>query len=209
MQLPYNQCLDLIKEADVLLFRRPKQIYKLGWWIGAVTQSEYSHVGLAFIKDDVWYVLEYREFRKSRIYPLQRYLEDGADIDVYRVSSPITFPFLHISGNGSPKYNIEEIQLTFDSQVAYNIIQEGKSLLGKNYGWINIWKIAKMYIPIFRLFTNSNRENIIQEMVCSTFVAWCYKRHYIDLVPNVTNSLTTPADIARSSILNYLFSLTI
>jgi hypothetical protein len=208
MQLPFEQAIGLIKEADILLFRNPPWP-KLGWWIARFTSSEYSHVGMAHLENDIWYVVEYREFQKSRMYPLQRYLESGADIDVFRVMSPINFSFLHISGNGSPKYNIEEIQLTFSDQVANNIIKEAKKLLGRKYGWWNIWRIMGQFIPFVRLLSAGKRENVIQEMVCSTLVTWCYRRFYIDLCPNTVDSLTTPADISRSGLLSYLFSLTI
>lgn len=184
-----------IKEADILLFRRPN-FPNIGWWISKFTFSPYSHIGLATIENGLPYCLEFREFIGSRRKNIIEYINEGAKIDVFRVPSRI-----HFEDTGHYK------ELNFSAKKALKITSMGKEMLGKGYGWKNILSIFETYIPFIRLLKYVDKDANGDNYVCSTFVSYLYRKYYIDLCSFLADDYTTPGDIARSPILFYQFTL--
>ena len=93
MGILYKNAKPLIKEADVLLFKAGK-LFKnpVGWTIGAYTRSPYSHTGLAHWENGELYCLEFREFEGSRMYPMDKYIQEGANIDIFRSVKSFVIP---------------------------------------------------------------------------------------------------------------------
>lgn len=200
--LPYSEGLHLIQDADILLFRHPS-FPAVGWWIAKYGETPYSHVGIANWNKNRLCCAEFREFIGSRNdYLINQLYCKNQLIDVYRVSKVCTVPYYN---DGRVSFKTHK----FDYFTAKKIVEEAKTLIGKPYNWKTIFRIAKTYIPFVRLFTDKTRDRNLNElpMVCSTLINNLYKKHFKDLVPFIADEYTAPGDIARSSDINYLFTL--
>lgn len=208
-KVPLKLAKYLVQDADVLLFRTHGWMNTVGWWIRKYTRSEYSHAGLAHVRPDgELSCLEFREFKGSREYSIEQYLKEGAVIDVFRAASKVERPYIDDTFPDYPEIKYKTLEFT--DQVANNIISTSKELLGRDYGWWNIWQFAKLYMPFIRLGQNINRKNGLateQEFVCSTLVTYSYRIHYIDPVPYVADSYTSPGDLARSELFCKMFQI--
>lgn len=203
--LKYSEAHPLINEADILLFKHGG-FPSVGWMIGKYSQSPYSHIGLASREGSEIVCLEFREFIGSRKYPLKQYIEENPRrIDVFRVCYKITIPeydFGHVHDNN----------ITFTHNKAKLITDYARTLIGKKYSWYLIFGMVASFIPFVRLkqkisFGNDEEETL--SFVCSTLVNHTYRRYYTDLVKFLPDAYTKPGDIARSPIINYLFTLDI
>lgn len=212
-----NSALDLIEEADILLIRGDSYISR---FIQKAGESMYSHVGLATwhngrrsnpYGESLLEITEFKEGKGGRTVDLAtayKYHLDNQNIDVYRVSQP--FFRLNFDPRTGQVYN-EEIK--FNGKAITNYM---RSLTGLPYGWRRIWWIAKKKIFGIRWFTNFNQssdDNLkfdpkVIYPVCSTAVSACYSKFGYDLMPNKSDEFIEPADLSRSAVLNYLFTLT-
>lgn len=197
MIIDYVDAKPLIKEADVLLFHNPP-FPQIGWWIAKYSNSPYSHAGLATILADDVYCVEFREFIGSRIYPMQQYIKECTMIDVFRPVSSISIPTMD-----------GEAIFYFDENTAIKITNFAKGLIGQKYGWKLIWKMAKAYLPFVRLHTNVayKDRNGTPLYVCSTLVAYSYRKFYVDPIPFLADDYTKPGDLARSVLFEKIFSI--
>jgi hypothetical protein len=206
--LKYSKYKHLIKDADVLLFPSTK-FPNFGWWISKYTTSNYSHAALACWNGTDIDCLEFREFKGSRIYPLQQYIQDGYTVDVFRPMSIFEHPIIEYTHN-------KDFYLSYDTHIfnqktANKIIETAKSLIGIHYSWSTIFKMARTYIPFARLWTdihiNDDEWHDSHSFVCSTLIAYCYRKHFLDPVPFLADRFTSPGDLGRSGILFKLFSI--
>jgi len=208
IQLPYSIARCLIQQADVLLFRHDK-FPGIGWFIGQYTRSPYSHVGLAHWEGDKLYCIEFREFKGSRHYPLSKYICAGYKIDVFRPCLSVTYPIIN-----EDEKDLQVLQETknFTPHTANDIIYTSHDLLGEPYSYWVIWQIFKLYIPFVRFFVRQrnlekNDEIDPKSFVCSTLVTFSYRKHFLDPVPCLPDSYTTPGDLARSQLFHKLFEI--
>jgi hypothetical protein len=206
--IDYHKCRHLIQDADVLFFVRPK-FPKFGWWVGKYTQSPYSHVALAYKEDGNIRCIEFREFRGSRVYPIENYLYSGHQIHVFRAASILEHPVIEHSHNRG--YFLDHHPHVFNNNVSNGIISTALGLVDQKYSWHNILSMGMTYIPFLRLFANyatmDDKWNETHSFVCSTLVTYCYRKHFIDPVPFVSDRFTTPGDLARSRIFFKLFEI--
>lgn len=213
VMLPIEEARLLIQEADVLLFRGKGFFSKL---IQRAGESDYSHVALAS-----WYngsraasLLEVTEFREGKggrtvnlMSAYKTHLEQGL-IDVYRVNKPLYKTFYNLQTK-----KVEKVAIDFNAK---GVTRYMRNLTGLPYGWQRIWWIAKNKLAGIRWFANvdniddDNSSIDISKIypVCSTAVAACFSKHGYDLTPNRADEFMEPSDIARSALLNYLFTLT-
>lgn len=213
--LPYEVARPMIKEADVLLFRHPERSHcyslpPVGWWIARYSGGIHSHVGVASWNRDRLKCIEFREWRGGRSVTLSSQVhQNPGRIDVFRAMSCVEIPFVdYCEKKGHEGLNISSKQKNFTEQVALNITSEMDRLTGLPYGWDIIWKIAGSYLPFKRLAENNIKDDEPNSVfVCSSAVAYAFRKNYIDLVPYLADSSTKPADIARSPILQYLFTI--
>lgn len=208
IRLPLDKCQHLIEDGDVILFKMPS-FPSVGWFVGKITGSQYSHVAIAEKTEKGINCIEYKEFAKSRIYSLTNYIKEGKIVDIYRSSQILSLPYLDsppvINGH---KPHIKYSNLYFTPGIRKKIVNEAKGLIGKNYGYINIIKIFLTLIPFIRFFTNKSDINITpKNMVCSTLVEYCYRKYWIELNSSISDSFVTPGDISNSSVLLYLFTI--
>lgn len=200
--LPYNEASELLQEADVLLFEHGA-FPSVGWLIAKYSQSPYSHVGLASKEGKNWNCLEFREFIGSRKYPLEQYVKDQpGKIDVFRACHKLVFPSFEYG-------HVFDKELVFYPEIAHKITDSARELIGQSYSWYLIYSMTASFIPFLRLKQKIKFEDESDTIsfVCSTLVNYTYRRHYTDLVKFLPDYYTKPGDIARSPVLNYLFTL--
>jgi len=207
--LPYSQAKPLINEGDVLLFSGDNLVSR---FIKRASEGDYSHVGVASWHngDKVNGLLECVEFTEKaggRSVNLETYLNvDSRRIDVYR-------PIPHFSKwVFNPDTLTAELQrVRFDGKAVTNRMRRMTAL---PYGWKRIWWIFLNKVPILRLFfgiesitVDENGDEDVIYPVCSTSLADAFAKKAGDLVYHRSNQWTEPSDIARSTRLNYLFTL--
>jgi hypothetical protein len=206
ININFEDSIPLLQEADILLFRAKDSIFSLSYWVAKYGFGKYSHVSMVNFNEGVPYCIEFREFIGSRNHPLVEELNNGYVIDVFRISRSISHSEFDKT-TGAIGQTIKE----FTPEVAKRIIDTAKEHVDRkeSYSWSLIWKISGIFIPLYRLFVNRNPiiEEESEHFVCSTFVAYSYRKHFIDLVPGISDVYTQPSDISRSAYLNYLFTI--
>ena len=206
LRLTLKEAIPLIKEGDILLFQAPTSILSVGWWISKLTQSPYSHTGLATWNNGQLHIVEFREFKGSRNKPIELQFNENTNktIDVYRIAEIINLPAFD---RNFREFYTQEYKFT--PEIARKITDTAKSLVGLNYHYWTIFYILLSLIPLTRLFINKDgSNNIINGYVCSTMISYVVRINFIDLVPFVADIYASPSDLARSSLLNYQFTVT-
>ena len=199
--IPWLEAKMHIKEADVLLFRASGFI---GRAITAYTGGIHSHVGLVHVDYDL-YCVEQREFKGGRSVLLRKQVDrHPKKIDVYRADACIHVPTVKWDGKVSIKWDEKE----FTDKLAREVVDIALGMTGDDYGWRNIWEIAKYYLPGIRLLRRPKSDlNEAKAYVCSTLVTYSFRKIYEDPCPNLSDTRTTPADIAQSALFHYLFTI--
>lgn len=208
--IPHKEAEGYLNEGDVLLFRKPRSL--LSNFIRASSDSPYSHAGLVSFsynkqgeRSSVECV-EFKEWYGGRSVSLANYVQqyDG-EIDVF---SPHPYSIVTY-WNCEARRRVTERKL-FKGRF---ITSELRNLTGLPYGWTRIFKLAARSLFTFRFWFRSDEDyddTVAKELVypvCSTAVAWCYAKHYVDLTPQRADHLITPGDLSRSSLLSYVFTL--
>ena len=207
----YAEAKPLINEGDVLLYRGTSFVSRL---INAYGGGVHSHVALASWHNGerggeaLLECLEFKEWMGSRCTNLEGQVrENDGKIDVFRVApSRISIDFDETSGK------IRGREVGFEGKKVTNCMRK---LTGLPYGYKRIWWVARHKMPLLRLLydidatvQDANGGPLINP-VCSTSVAYCFSKNDYDLVPNKHFNWTEPSDLARSTLLNYLFTLEI
>ncbi len=214
--IKYDDALDLIQEGDVLLFRGRGIVSSV---IQKAGDGKYSHVGLA-----TWHncvkrcekgspLLEITEFsegyggRTTNLAVSYAHKLENELIDVYR--APETLTKLKFD---SGTRQVISATIPFDGKGVTNAMRR---MTGLPYGWWRIWEIAKRKLAFIRWYYTSY--DITDDLkkadfsnvypVCSSAVAACFSGIGYDLVGNKADEWTEPSDVARSPLLNYMFTL--
>lgn len=171
--LPYGEARALIQSGDLLLFRSRGWIASLIRW---ATRSRYSHVGLAVWTFGRLMVAESRELRGCRLVPLSAAI-GAAHVDLYQVGDA-----------------------TADARS--KVVGAALERLGQAYGWGSIVRMALGRLILLRWRRRYSEDDQLPpgtHLVCSAYVAACWRLAGVDLVPNLADSSTEPGDLARSS----------
>ena len=189
--IPYSEALPLIQEADILLFRGKGII---SWLIKRYGSGVHSHVGIALWDNGNLQCVEFREFKGGRSVSLKTQVDNSPfGIDVFRAAKRVDYENDSYVLDDTTKFKITSIML---------------KLTGLPYGWKNIWKLFKHYLPFCRLAPQNIKDNNATKIfVCSTAAAYAYRTSYIDPVPYLADSAVTPSDLARSSLFQYQFTI--
>ena len=78
------------------------------------------------------------------------------------------------------------------------------------YGSWNLARAAVLHLPLIRCFVSpslDDSEDDCRPQFCSQAIASAYRSVGYDLVPNLSDRLTEPGDLARSAMLEYQFTL--
>jgi hypothetical protein len=189
--VPYHEAKQSIKEADVLLYRGKGLV---SWLIKRYGGGMHSHAAMAHWDGEHLECLEFREFKGGRSVSLKSQVATHPDnIDVFRVANLI-------------EYGDERHELTED--IAGNIVDIMIKNTGLPYGWKNFWKLGKHYVPFLRLAKQNMKDDDPADVfVCSTAVAYAFRKAYIDPVPYLADAAVMPADLARSALFKYQFTI--
>lgn len=198
--IKYDQAKELIKEGDILLFRGSGTI---GFLIKRYTGGVHSHVALAHKDGDVLECVEFREFMGGRSVSLKSQVDSSPlNIDVFRPVKSISYEEMDAEGN------TKLIEKNYTEETALAMTEDIIRWTGQPYGWSNIWKMFLRFIPGARLFQqNINDDDVAKAKVCSTAVTVALRRNFMDPVPYLADDRVSPADLARSPILQYLFTI--
>lgn len=206
--VPYSDAVDkhLIHEADVLLFRGAGVS---SWLIKRYGGGVHSHAGMAHWDGNNLECVEFREFKGGRSVSLKSQVESHPDnIDVFRPAQLIQHSKLNVvpeTENRASGYKKADEHRIIDPNKITDTMLE---LTGLPYGWKNFWKLAKHYLPFCRLAPqNIKDDDPMNVFVCSTAVAFAYRKSYIDPVPYLADSAVMPADLARSALFKYQFTI--
>ena len=189
--IPYSEAMPLIQEADILLFRG-KGV--MSWLIKRYGSGVHSHVGIAHWDNENLQCVEFREFKGGRSVSLKTQVDNSPfGIDVFRAAKRVDYE--------NDSYVLDDLT---KSKVTTIMLK----LTGLPYGWRNIWKLVKHYLPFCRLAQQNIKDNNATKIfVCSTAAAYAYRMAYIDPVPYLADSAVTPSDLARSALFEYQFTL--
>ena len=198
--IKYDQAKELIQEGDILLFRGSGAI---GFLIKRYTGGVHSHVALAHKDGDVLECVEFREFMGGRSVSLKSQVDSSPlNIDVFRPVKSISYEEMDAEGN------TKLIEKNYTEETALAMTEDIIRWTGQPYGWSNIWKMFLRFIPGARLFQqNINDDEVAKAKVCSTAVTVALRRNFMDPVPYLADDRVSPADLARSPILQYLFTI--
>lgn len=205
IKIPYTQAKPLLKDGDVALFRG-KTIFS--WFLKKAGGSPYSHVGCIGRRGDYVELIELKEFIGGRIISFDRILSPyNGLIDIYRPAQSITVPKL-VQVNDVWHQEIE----TFNFNGAI-IAQCMRELAGAGYDWGSIAKLSRVHFLFIRWFFRNNKDILTDKPTflynkyfCSDSVSKCFRENYHDLVKNRSDKGTDPSDVARSTLLNYIFT---
>lgn len=206
--LPYDEATKQIKTGDVLLFKAPP-FPSIGWWITKYTGGKHSHVALAMKESEHVFCVEQREFKGGRAVNLKTQVEQNPSrIDIYRPKD-IIVSNESVLTESNKEFFVKKVEYRFTPEIAKRILDTGLELTGTSYGWKTIWNIFKGYAPFVRLvYRDKNGDDeITKAYVCSTLVTYAYRTNFLDPCPNIKDARTTPADIAQSSLFDYLFTI--
>ena len=198
--IKYDQAKELIKEGDILLFRGSGTI---GFLIKRYTGGLHSHGALAHKDGDILECVEFREFMGGRSVSLKSQVDNSPlNIDVFRPVKSISYEEMDAEGN------TKLLEKNYTEETASAMTEDIIRWTGQPYGWSNIWKMFLRFIPGARLFQqNINDDEVAKAKVCSTAVTVALRRNFMDPVPYLADDRVSPADLARSPILQYLFTI--
>jgi len=79
------------------------------------------------------------------------------------------------------------------------------------YGKFHLWLVALLHLPVIRFFARPPTDDQIEHdgkpPFCSEAVGYALRKSFTDVVPNTPDRFTEPGDLARSPLLNYMFTL--
>jgi hypothetical protein len=173
-----------LREGDLLLFR-PTRLTRI---IAFAGRSLWSHAGKLFFVDSVPVCFECREFFGLRAVALCHLVKEfPGRIDVFH----------HGEVEG------------YDDRIARGMFIAN---LGKPYAWRALLKVALAHTPILwrwyrPKFTDANGND--EPMFCSMAVSRADRKAGHDPVPNLADSYTEPADLARSDFYGRHYACTL
>ena len=203
MKITYPDCKPLLKHGDILLFQGSGLT---AWAIKTYSYGEYSHVALLDLSNEIPMCCEMREFKGGRCVSLDSQIKKiGSEIkkiDVFRLINCIQYDI--IDDNGNPQH----VTKIADKNTRDYMISQMLTLTGSNYGWKNIWKIVKHYLPFLRLMKPKTKDEDISDLhICSSAVSYCIRTSFDDPVPFLPDHMVTPSDLSRSPLIKYQFTI--
>jgi hypothetical protein len=194
----YNEVRHEIRDADLLLFRRRN---RLGRLISVGGRSQYVHAAMAGWWNDRLMCVEMTS-GGGRAQLLSNLVARWPGvIDVYAIQKG------------------REKGRAFSRKRALKVMI---GITGIDYGWINLLRAALLHLPLLRFLVrpeeNDDGKNQKSEVAtaappssfppfCSQAVSAAMRAGGIDPVPNLTDRLTEPGDLARSAVYQYRFTL--
>jgi len=188
-----------ILDGDLLLFRRRH------WWtlpIAVAGRSEYTHTAMAGWWHGRLMCVEMTA-GGGRARPLSRRIKKWPGrIDVFGFSPEIEAVRVGLEDH----YSIEHLAAVIRAAALEKMID----IIDCDYGWLNLACVAILHLPLLRFLVSPDTEDggeSSRPPFCSQAVAAAYRAAGVDVVPNLADRLTEPADLARSGLFQYRFTL--
>lgn len=214
--IKYNEAKNLLQEGDVLLFRRPNSFWSS--LIRASGDSLYSHCALVSFtygnscnitnneeNDSIIEAIEIKEGVGGRTISLERYINtyDG-QIDCFRPNSEHVRTYFDCSNR-----KLCQTVIKFNGR---SVTNEMRRLTGVSYGWSRIWSMAMRSFVAWRYLFNSrdtfdDSVRSLYHFICSNAIAYCFSKNFVDLVHERSDEYVSPANLANSILLDYIFTL--
>lgn len=89
-------------------------------------------------------------------------------------------------------------------------VRHMRRLAGTSYGYKAVARASFLHMPFVRLFVKASVNDALSSKrppYCSQAVASAVRAGGVDLVPNLSDRLTEPGDLARSSHLEFMGTL--
>jgi len=181
--VPYGDARAQIADGDLLLFRRRGVISIAG-------RGVHSHAAKAAWWGDDLFCMEIREWYGGRAVTLSSQVRRRPGrIDVFEVNPDRRWP-------------------EYDRSAA---VQFMRRLAGSEYGYWGVVSAAMLHLPLVRFFRRPNLDDDLhgdRPAFCSQACATADRLGGgVDPVPSLADSLTEPADLARSPFYRYRFTL--
>jgi hypothetical protein len=181
--VPFADARRNIADGDLLLFQRRGLISVAG-------RGDHSHAAKAAWWEDDLFCVEVREWYGGRAVTLESQVEKFANrIDVYRANAHGRWP-------------------EYDRGRATKFMRR---LAGCDYGYAAVLAAAMLHLPVIRLAMRAELDDSAIDRrppFCSHACALADRLGGgVDPVPHLADRLTEPADLARSPIFQYLFTL--
>ena len=177
----YADVRSQISDADVLLYRGDRWYERL---IGIAGRSNYCHAGMAAWWHGRVHVLQETAFDDHKPLFSEVLRTFPGEIDVYG-------PYLG----------------AFDRDL---ITKEMIEIVGQKYGWRNLAATIARHLPMLAGFVRPTLDDEAKSKYppfCSAAVSRAFRVAGIDLVPNLSDDDTEPADLSRSGFLAYRFTI--
>lgn len=184
-----------IADGDVLLFESTGWVARTIRW--ATRSRRFSHAALAARWGDAVMVLESREGRGCRAIPLAAALR-VARVYLFKPAAWVTLDRARAveaaKGRLGDSYGWRHVLLDGAGRLPLMALAGSLGLLGK----IPVIGGFLRRIPFGQAYSNDDLEDPGHAVKCSTYVALAWRAGGQDLVPNLADRSTDPADIERS-----------
>ncbi len=204
LAVPIGEAIERIPRAAVLLWRwKPIPPYRRDWTLPAIRRrivnrliagggrGPYCHASLLASHDHEATVIEVSQFAGGRAWPLAHAVDKyPGQIDVYE-------PMRVVAGGAGGEWRPDDA------------ISKAVKIVNSPYGWARVIWTGLRHTWAGRFFmrpriTDTNGDG---PPFCSDFVSACLRAGGQDPVPNCSDSMTEPNDLARSLFLRYVFTL--
>lgn len=192
----WEQARELIGHGDLLLLRANAHNV-ISRVISRFGRSIYCHAARAARIRGELRCLEVREWHGARDVSLYDQVKQyPARWDVF-LANP-----RHLGSSVA-----EALEREYDARKAVEFL---RGLIGRPYGWANLLRIAGLHVPMLRVLIRPPIDDDASTHllpVCSHAQALADRMAGVDPVPNLTDRVTEPADLARSLFYRYRFTL--
>ena len=181
IRVSYSKARLSIRDGDLLLFRPRGFIWRL---IAVAGRSKYTHAAMAAR----WH---------GRIHCLQQTSDED--------HKPLLSELVKRWPGVIDVYSVVKTPYNRTAAVKAMI-----AIAGKHYGWWNLFRASFCHLPVVRLFVKpdlDDKSTTVESPFCSQAVSDVMRIGGVDPVPNLSDRLTEPGDLARSSAFKYRFTL--
>lgn len=207
LYLPWHEARPLIKTGDILALRA-KGV--LSWLIRTAGRSQHSHVEMAQWIDEDLECVGFCELSGGRSINFESVIAAHHCLwDVFRLSDQAEIRWLD-------DHQVEQVHLLrIDRE---RMVRKLRKMTGQKYGWLTVWWAALRHLtPGMLPAVVKDDDQCIYPPFCSQAIARaCRQAHEttvdgrrvtVDLVRFLPDWLTEPADLVRSPLLHYMFSI--
>ena len=202
--IPFEKSKHLIEEGDILLFRGASLMSKA---IQKIGNGVHSHAAIASWSGDILECVEFREFKGGRTVRLESQIIPKVQIDIFRPVPSYNY-WKRVEINGQTTWtNESRVWGDVRKKQATDMMRR---MTGLPYGWKRISLMAMRRFMFIRFIIPYSTDDFLESEiypVCSTAVCTTLRKVYVDPVPFKPDCYVEPPDLARSAVLNYLFSI--